>query len=237
MATNKKLVRDVPLRKALSIPRYSAKVMRKFKGKWKLEIGVYDGRKRVGSYFRDYSTFYDTFFPFEHGGKWYALVSTDYTRTDLMALPSCKIIGGEPKVEEHGFCPVEFHVPNYIRRKSGKGTWYYDEQIDVDEWRVTKEDEASFHHFDFGFVAGCIWGDDTSWKVQHLDLSRVDEGIVTRTEKFGYVWLGPKVKLSNAVNILMFGDPKHYRICLSIEKPYYVCPGEEKDYSNFSMDD
>lgn len=26
---------------------------------------------------------------------------------------------------------------------------------------------------DFGFVWGCIWGDDSSWKVQYLDLSRI----------------------------------------------------------------
>lgn len=25
---------------------------------------------------------------------------------------------------------------------------------------------------DFGFVAGCVWGDDSSWKIQFLDLSR-----------------------------------------------------------------
>jgi len=24
----------------------------------------------------------------------------------------------------------------------------------------------------FGFIWGCVWGDDASWKVQYLDLSR-----------------------------------------------------------------
>jgi hypothetical protein len=42
---------------------------------------------------------------------------------------------------------------------------------------------------DFGFVWGCIWGDDGSWKVQYLDLSRVREGVVRREERFGYVEL------------------------------------------------
>lgn len=41
----------------------------------------------------------------------------------------------------------------------------------------------------FGFVWGCYWGDDTSWKVQHLDLSRVQEGIIARDNRFGYVEL------------------------------------------------
>lgn len=42
---------------------------------------------------------------------------------------------------------------------------------------------------DFGFVWGCHWGDDGSWKVQYLDLSRVQEGVVRREERFGYVEL------------------------------------------------
>lgn len=41
----------------------------------------------------------------------------------------------------------------------------------------------------FGFVCGCVWGDDTSWKIQYLDLSRVSEGIITRDDRFGYIEL------------------------------------------------
>src|SRR3990167_633721 len=39
----------------------------------------------------------------------------------------------------------------------------------------------------FGFVSGCEWGDDTSWKVQFLDLSRIEDGILKRDERFGYI--------------------------------------------------
>lgn len=42
---------------------------------------------------------------------------------------------------------------------------------------------------DFGFVWGCYWGDDSSWKVQYLDLSRIEEGMISRDERFGYVEL------------------------------------------------
>ena len=42
---------------------------------------------------------------------------------------------------------------------------------------------------EFGFVWGCYWGDDSSWKVQYLDLSRVQQGVVRREERFGYVEL------------------------------------------------
>ena len=44
-------------------------------------------------------------------------------------------------------------------------------------------------YYPFGFVAGCIWGDDGSWKVQYLDLSEVEKGIIKREERFGYIEL------------------------------------------------
>jgi hypothetical protein len=40
---------------------------------------------------------------------------------------------------------------------------------------------------EFGFVWGCVWGDDSSWKVQCLDLRRIREGVISRDERFGYV--------------------------------------------------
>jgi hypothetical protein len=42
---------------------------------------------------------------------------------------------------------------------------------------------------EFGFVWGCHWGDDSSWKVQYLDLSQVQQGVIRREERFGYVEL------------------------------------------------
>src|SRR5262245_35801876 len=41
----------------------------------------------------------------------------------------------------------------------------------------------------FGFVWGCVWGDDGSWKVQYLDLTGIRDGVVRRDERFGYVEL------------------------------------------------
>lgn len=45
---------------------------------------------------------------------------------------------------------------------------------------------------DFGFVWGCIWGDDSSWKVQFLDLSEVERGRIRREERFGYLKLATR---------------------------------------------
>ncbi len=42
---------------------------------------------------------------------------------------------------------------------------------------------------EFGFVWGCVWGDDSSWKIQHLDLTGIQSGVIRRDDRFGYVEL------------------------------------------------
>jgi len=41
----------------------------------------------------------------------------------------------------------------------------------------------------FGLVSGCIWGDDSSWKLRYIDLSKVSEGKLDISDRFGYVEL------------------------------------------------
>jgi hypothetical protein len=241
----KELDADTSERHFLDGPKYTAREIKKIEnqpGAWNsLEVGVFEGEKQIGTYVRNYHVLYKTFFPFEQKGKWYALVSRDYTATEVMSLPSCEFIGGE-KRNKGGFCPVEFYVPNYIKLTfpdinkkyhGGDKKWNYEPQIDLEDFGVKDEHDASFHHFDFGFVAGCYWGDDWSWKVQHLDLSRAAEGIVARSEKFGYVWLGANCTLADSVNIILFDDPQIYKVGLSVEKIYDICPDDDNDYSNF----
>ena len=36
---------------------------------------------------------------------------------------------------------------------------------------------------------GCVWGDDSSWKVQYLDLTGIQDGVIRRDERFGYAEL------------------------------------------------
>ena len=60
----------------------------------------------------------------------------------------------------------------------------------------------------WGLVAGCIWGDDTSYKVEYLDLSRAAEGIIRREAKFGYLELSSCVAtLADAINLDWY-DPE-----------------------------
>lgn len=134
-----------------------------------LEVSIFQKNEdetevKIGGYTRNYHTFYKTFWPFEQKGKEYALISRDYTCLEVIELPSCKTIASE---EPHtfGFCPVELYVPPE---------------------EMTKYDDA---HLDgtLGFVAGCVWGDDSSWKIRPIDLRRIEEGKVETLDSFGYL--------------------------------------------------
>jgi len=137
------------------------------------------GFVKIGEYLRNYDSLYNTFTPFEQKGQEYALYSPNYSATRVMTLPNCKDIGGE---EPHagGFCPVDYFVPYNDPARGLDGT--------------------------FGFIAGCIWGDDSTWKIQYLDLSRINEGIFTREAKFGYVSLPRELNLEKAIDLEDFWD-------------------------------
>jgi hypothetical protein len=132
------------------------------------------GFEKVCEYERYYSLL-RTFEPFRQGEKEFALVSRDYTKTEVLDLATGNIIaaGGD------GFCPVGFYVPDWWDVNDGSsipGSNY---------WSAEKE----WPRGDFGFVWGCIWGDDSSWKVQFLDLSKVQQGVLQCQERFGYLEL------------------------------------------------
>ena len=114
-----------------------------------------------------------TFFPFRWKDNWYALYSREYTCTRIMKLPECEDIGGE-EPNGFGFCPVELYVPINPATDSSIG---------------------------FGFVAGCVWGDDTSWKIQFLDLRECEKGVIKRDDRFGYLELPDDCSLEAAIGL------------------------------------
>jgi hypothetical protein len=195
------------------------------------------GDVQIGEYQRNYSTMYRTFHPFELRGKWYALYSKDYTSTRIMALPSCKDLGGEER-DQWGFCPVDYWVPglHYIQSVCDPGcprektethkpdftksctctivhrhgcpicpeTRVKNESCTCkEEWDEFYKKHHIWHFPDrvHGFVAGCVWGDDNSWKIEHLDLTHADLGVVTRTARFGYIEMPAHLDLDKAVNL------------------------------------
>lgn len=182
----------------------------------------------IGKYTRNYHALFNTFFPFEMNGKELALYSTDYTATRIMELPSCKDLGGEEFAND-GFCPVDYFVPTYyeletisdyegekpVRRLSNVNNPKeppIDERIDTHTWtnlntNLQQSSKSLYRaltptlYYPFGFVAGCVWGDDSTDKVQYLDLSKADQGILVREEKFGYIELPDNVSLSDAIDM------------------------------------
>ena len=158
--------------------RYSTRIEEKNSapGTWTtVHVDVLDGVRVVGAYDRNYRML-QTFEPFRQGDRHFALISTNYTATSVMDLANGQIIA-EEEPNAGGFCPVGFYVPDWWdihseRELPGSTYWTKD-----NEWPTG----------DFGFVWGCIWGDDSSWKVQYLDLSGIQDGILRREERFGYV--------------------------------------------------
>jgi hypothetical protein len=170
------------------------------------QVNIFHDREgaslQIGSYKRNHAGWcVETFSPFYLDGQWYALYSPDYTATRLMTLPSCQDLGGE-EPHTHGFCPVDFYVP-------------YDQPHVV----------SSGHAGRFGFVAGCIWGDDSSWKIQYLDLSDAASGKLVRKEMFGYVSMPDRAKrLSECVSVV--GYTREYpHIALTVSQTYDISRG------------
>lgn len=188
------VIREVVVETDFEIPpepkprdKYAVKCSRKVnrQGTWDSTIvevfrrsGSRDNAEKICEYERNYSLM-QTFEPFRQGGREFALIARDYTRTAVLDLGSGCVVAEELDTGGEGFCPVGFYVPDWWDLNDGSiipGS---------ENWNVDREWPTG----DFGFVWGCHWGDDSSWKVQYLDLSRIQEGAVRREERFGYVEL------------------------------------------------
>ena len=53
----------------------------------------------------------------------------------------------------------------------------------------------------FALVSGCVWGDDTSLKVEFIDLSGAGSGRIARDDRFGYLELSPSLTLAESVHL------------------------------------
>lgn len=177
-----------------------------------IEVGVFrvvdEQESQVGRYVRNYTTLFKTFLQFRRGGQDFALYSPDYTCTRLVQLPGCIDIGGE-EPSGMGFCPVEYHVAC------------------ADDADATGETRL---YLECGFVAGCVWGDDSSWKIQFLDLSQATSGRLKRDGRFGYIRLPMKISLAEAISTHTY-DPQpngpSQRIAIAVEREFEVGSGRD----------
>jgi hypothetical protein len=135
------------------------------------------GLETRARYVRNYAML-STFEPFRQHGRDFALVAPHYTGSAVLDLATGEIIAEEPATSG-GFCPVGFYVPDWWDVRNGSIL------PGAPDWTSDMEWPDGMG----GFVWGCLWGDDSTWKVQWLDLSRVREGVLTREERFGYLEL------------------------------------------------
>jgi hypothetical protein len=83
-----------------------------------------------------------------------------------------------------------------------------------------------------------VWGDDWSWKVEFLDLSQIEQGIITRTAKFGYFPYASGLTLKEAINMEDYytlktkDDGKLYEGHNIHIVPYGIRFDMRKDYSD-----
>lgn len=125
--------------------------------------------------------------------------------------PRDKSRGGEPDYTKSCSCQFKDHDPETCpvvnqsvwEKLKQKVTGDYP-RCTCTERRKKYDDAHMVWHFPdrvHGFVAGCIWGDDSSWKIEYLDLSRADEGILKREARFGYLEMPSHLNLDEAVNL------------------------------------
>lgn len=191
-------------------------------GRWETShVEVLDGETVIASYDRNYKMM-QTFEPFRQGDRTFALISPDYTATAVLDLDSGDIVAAE-EPDELGFCPAGFYVPDWWdlhdgTKLPGSMDWRRD-----DEWPSG----------DFGFVWGCVWGDDSSWKVQYLDLSAVRHGVLRREERFGYLSLATNSKLVPQDFIRCSSSHGDRQVRFYVQRSYDLLTGDliqEKDW-------
>jgi len=180
-----------------------------------VHVEVLDGDAVIASYDRNYSML-QTFEPFRQGARDFALISTNYTATSVMELQTGEIVATEEPPGE-GFCPVGCYVPDW---------WDVHDSIKLPgsmPWRPADDEWPSAG--DFGFVWGCFWGDDSSWKVQHLDLADIQHGVVRRDDRFGYLKLATDSKLTPQDFIRCSSWQGERRIQFYVEQNYGLLTG------------
>lgn len=169
-----------------------------------LDVKIYlveDGSEiKIGEYSRDYHALHKTFHPFKHKNQYYALYSPHCEETRVMELPSCK----DFCAVEGKFFPVEYYVPSYYD--------VHGIQSFSKEW--SKELDEIYGTF--GFISGCHWGDDKSWKIGYIDLTDLEEEKVKIDFRFGYIEQPINLALPQCVDLSDFNPANNeYSITIS----------------------
>lgn len=161
------------------------------------KIEIFHKERMIGTFERNYGSYGEsTFVPFYQKGSWYALCSPDLEGLSVMKLPECTILGHE----ESDFCAVEVFVPRY--------QWEVNSINFSREKRIKRyekagkplEKEKETFYENTAFVSGCVWGDDSSWKIELRDISKAHRGIIKDIPEWGYNEL-PELPLRECIEL------------------------------------
>lgn len=129
--------------------------------------------------------------------------------------------GAEPPYKEGqnmsswNFCPSEFHVPDVYDILNNKEIEELQEVVntskDLDFWQDWMNN--FINRRTFAFEAGCVWGDDWSYKVQAIDLTKIFQGEIQDDDRFGYLILQGELK--NVYNKDYYDDEDYVILELS----------------------
>jgi hypothetical protein len=191
-------------------PRYDIREDRLDKGWGHVVMHVLRDDEEVFSYERTYHIFgKETCRPFpqydfvDHQWHDYLLFSEDYVRASVLNLETGERADEPYPVDaqgnEHpgiGFCPTGFKVFSLVDEYAGPssmdprdGAIAYWQSI-VDEGSHSRILDLLSYSGVFALESGCVWGDDLSAKLRHIDMSRIRDGVLSTDERYGYFELG-----------------------------------------------
>jgi hypothetical protein len=139
-------------------------------------------------------------------GDAYGFCPTGYYVPDAETLSQSNLralMTKEGKLDEFikGFRSEEHYAD--MEKRHGKETADRMRENDKEEdeaWDKLEENTVG----QFGFISGCVWGDDSSWKLEYLDLSKITEGIINRYPRWGYWELPNGKKLKECLDFEYF---------------------------------
>lgn len=180
----------------------------------------------LGGFTRDYSSFAaEIFKPFYWEGQWYATYSHSYTTLRVMRINENSIEDwcGEPEDKEgFGFCPVEVVLPLAYKGKcQGYMNHFWLHSFDSEEEAIAhkrrfgeityldaKEQHTQVSDVPYfmgvGIYSGCIWGDDSNWKIRYIDYRKVAQKEVLIKEAFSYVEQPIDRKLADCIQCMQY---------------------------------
>lgn len=195
------------------------------------KVSIFRDDVLIGKYLRNYPrNAQTTFYPFNVNDEWYALYSPHYTCTRVLKLFDNKIedwCGEEPS--SSGFCPVEFYVPSQHEYKDPDSTEFGKYKTDcigdyptVADFHKDTDGVLATNSLMFGFLSGCKWGDDHSFKLRYVDLSKVSDRIITIEERFGYAELPQRMSLRESIAEILYEDDTLFTVSVLQEHVHRI---------------